>query len=85
MDPSFKAYRTGIVTVLEKYPCGRKPGQEGRNNVFYLCKCNCGKEFIVGGDELSKHPYSCGCKKKPKMSGKRPNDWVLDTIRKNRQ
>lgn len=36
------------------------------------------KKFIVGGDELSKHPYSCGCTPKPKRSETgRPNDWAL--------
>lgn len=84
MDPSFKPYRTGMMTVLEKYPCGRKPGQKGRNNVFYLCLCDCGKEFIVGGDELSHHPYSCGCKKKPDPTGKRPNEWALGYDKKKR-
>ncbi len=84
MGPSFKAYRTGMVTVLEKCPCGRKPGQRGRNNVFYLCLCDCGKEFIVGGDELSKHPYSCGCKKKPDPTGRRSNRWALGYYKKKR-
>lgn len=35
----------------------------------------CGKEFIVGGDELSKHPYSCGCTPKLKRS---KTGWALD-------
>lgn len=78
MNPNFKSYRTGIFTVLEKYPCGKRFGKQRRNNLFYLCKCDCGKEFIVGGDELSKHPYSCGCTPKPKRSETgRPNDWAL--------
>lgn len=76
MDPNFKPYRTGMVTVLEKYPCGRGTSK-GRNHVYYLCRCDCGKEFIVGGDELSKHPYSCGCTPKPKKGEGRPNDWAL--------
>ena len=79
MDPNFKPYRTGMMTVLERYPCGRGNGKsKGRMFVYYLCKCDCGKEFIVGGDELSKHPYSCGCTPKPKRSETgRPNDWAL--------
>ena len=79
MDPSFKPYRTGMMTVLERYPCGKENGKtKGRCFVYYLCKCDCGKEFIVGGDELSKHPYSCGCTPKPKRpeSG-RLNNWAL--------
>lgn len=46
MDPKFKAYKTGMDTVLERYPCGRGDGQR-RGVVYYLCKCDCGKEFIV--------------------------------------
>ena len=75
MDPTFKPRRIGMITVLEKYPCGSHTG--GRCLVYYLCKCDCGKEFIVGGDELSKHPYSCGCAPKPTKSEGRPNDWAL--------
>lgn len=79
MDPSFKPYRTGMMTVLERYPCGKENGKtKGRCFVYYLCKCDCGKEFIVGGDELSKHPYSCGCIPKPKKGeAGRTNDWAL--------
>ena len=58
MDVNFKPYKTGMVTVKEKYPCGRGDSK-GRNHVYYLCQCDCGKEFIVSGDELSRHPYSC--------------------------
>ena len=68
MDVYFKPYKTGMVTVKEKYPCDRGDGK-GRNHVYYLCQCDCGKEFIVSGDELSRHPYSCGCTPKP-MKGK---------------
>ncbi len=75
MDKTFKPRRTGMMTVLERYPCGSRTG--GRNSVFYLCKCDCGKEFVVTGDELSKHPYSCGCTPKPPKSEGRPNDWAL--------
>ena len=74
MDPKFKPYKTGMMTVMEKYPCG---STKGRNHVYYLCKCDCGKEFIVGGDELNKHPYSCGCTPKPAKLEGRPNDWAL--------
>ena len=58
MDVNFKPCKTGMVTVKEKYPCGRGDSK-GRNHVYYLCQCDCGKEFIVSGDELSRHPYSC--------------------------
>lgn len=68
-----------MMTVLERYPCGKGNGKsKGRMFVYYLYKCDCGKKFIVGGDELSKHPYSCGCTPKPKRSETgRPNDWAL--------
>lgn len=73
-----------MMTILERYPYGKENGKsKSRMFVYYLCKCDCGKEFIVGGDELSKHPYSCGCTPKPKRSEKgRLNDWTLgyDTI-----
>ncbi len=69
MDPTFKPRRTGKITVLEKYQCGSH--SKGRNSVFYLCRCDCGKEFVVEGEELNKHPYSCGCTPKPgKINGK---------------
>ena len=58
MDPKFKPYKTGMMTVIEKYPCG---STKGRNHVYYLCKCDCGKEFIVGGDELNKRKRQLGC------------------------
>ena len=79
MDPNSKPYRTGMMTVLERYPCGKGNGKsKGRMFVYYLCKCDCGKEFIVGGDELSKHPYSCGCTPKPQRSETgRPNGWAF--------
>lgn len=68
-----------MMTVLERYPCGKGNGKsKSRMFVYYLCKCDCGKKFIVGGDELSKHPYSCGCTPKPKrLETGRPNDWAL--------
>ena len=76
MDVNFKPYKTGMVTMKEKYPCGRED-DKGKNHVYYLFQCDCGKAFIVSGDELSRHTYSCGCTPKPmKMKG-RPNNWAL--------
>ncbi len=66
MDPNFKPYRMGKLTVLERYPCAKRIGQKGRNNVYYLCRCGCGKEIIFSGDEIIKRPYSCGREKNPK-------------------
>ena len=65
MNPSFKPYRTGMLTVKEKYSCGCGDGHKGRNHVYYLCQCDCGREVIFSGDEISHHPYSCGCTPKP--------------------
>ena len=48
MDVKFKPYKTGMVTMKEKYPCGRGDSKK-RNHVYYLCQCDCGKEFIVSG------------------------------------
>lgn len=68
-----------MMSILKRYPCGKGNGKsKGRMFVYYLCKCDCGKKFIVGGDELSKHPYSCGCTPKPQRSETgRLNDWAL--------
>lgn len=68
-----------MMTILERHPCGKENGKsKGRMFVYHLCKCDCGKEFIVRGDELSRHPYSCRCTPKPKRSETgRPNDWAL--------
>ena len=54
MDPKFKPYKTGMIDLLERCPCG-KHGGKGKSLVYYICKCECGKEFAVTGDELSKH------------------------------
>lgn len=76
MDPTFKPRRIGMLLIEERYPCGRH--SKGRNLVYYKCRCDCGKEFVLTGDELVKNPYSCGCTPKPKEpTGKRKNDWAL--------
>jgi len=66
MDPKFKPYRTGMLVVKEKYVCGREDRPRGRSHVYYLCQCDCGRETIFSGDEIVRHPYSCGCTTKPK-------------------
>lgn len=76
MDPKFKAYKAGMDIVLERYPCGRGNGQR-RGAVYYLCKCDCEKEFLVSGDELSCHPYSCDCAPKPIVEDYRSNERAL--------
>ena len=68
MDPKFKPYRTGMLTVKEKYVCGRGVETNKRCYVYYLCQCDCGKEVVFSGEEIAKHPYSCGCTPKPAIS-----------------
>ena len=58
MDPNFKPYKTGMLTIRKRYPCGCGDGHKGRNHVYYLCRCDCGKEVIFSGDEIIRHPYS---------------------------
>lgn len=80
MDTSFKPYKKWMVSVLERYPCGRDPKKEGRGRppVYYLCRCDCGKEFILTGDEVSRRPYSCGCKGRPDIKGPHSNEKVTE-------
>ena len=82
MDPDFKPRRIGMILVEERYPCGRHT--KGRSPVYYKCRCDCGKEFILTGDELFQNPYSCGCTPKPKEpTGERKNDWALGYDKEN--
>jgi len=46
--------KVGHITVL-KYL-----GSPDKNQSRYLCKCDCGKEFIIRGDGLKKN-ITCGC------------------------
>ncbi len=68
MNPNIKPYRTGMLTVKEKYVCGREGETNKKCHVYYLCQCDCGKEVIFSGEEIAKHPYSCGCTPKPEIS-----------------
>jgi hypothetical protein len=50
--------RFGLLTVLRKY------GHSGKD-VTWLCKCDCGKEAVVRGNDLrSANTQSCGCLQK---------------------
>lgn len=52
--------RFGRLTVL----CldHKKPRKDGGNILFWLCKCDCGNEVVVRGDNLrSGNTISCGC------------------------
>ena len=53
---------------------------------MWLCKCQCGKEVIVGGDHLrSGHTKSCGClqKEKATISMKSVQSRGVDAIKKD--
>jgi hypothetical protein len=82
MDTTFKPYKIHMVTVMERYQCGRDTKRNGRGkpSVFYLCKCDCGKEFILSGNEVIRHPYSCGCQAAPDYSSKRTNESSLSYV-----
>ena len=50
-----------------------------KNEVPFITYANAivKKEFLVSGDELSRHPYSCGCTSKPIVEGCRSNERAL--------
>ena len=69
MDSNFKLYKTSNLLVEERYPCGGHGDglSKGRRLVYYLRRCELrGREFILSGDEVAKHPYSCGYTPKPR-------------------
>jgi len=52
-------------------------GKDKRNKHLWLCKCDCGNEKVVVGDNLSSQKSkSCGCLKREFLS-KRGNQWGL--------
>lgn len=54
----------GLLTVIEE--CGR----DAHGKVLWRCRCECGNEVIVRGDNLrSEHPTtSCGCYQRERVS-----------------
>ena len=51
-----RGQKFGKLTVL------RENGRDKRNNVLWLCRCECGNEIIVRGSNLrSENTTSCGC------------------------
>ena len=51
-----RGQKSGKLTVL------RENGRDKRNNVLWLCRCECGNEIIVRGSDLrSEKTKSCGC------------------------
>ena len=57
-----------LVVIAPADPAGR-PG--GSHRYRWLCRCDCGNETIVAGDNLtSGHTQSCGCLKKDKLKKK---------------
>lgn len=57
--------RFGMLTVL------RFDHQAPRYGLFWLCRCDCGKEKVIRGSDLMKGTASCGCKQR---EGRRIND-----------
>lgn len=58
--------RYGRLEVIEH------KGKDNRGKHLWLCKCDCGKEKIVVGDNLSSgKSKSCGCLKIEFLSKKR--------------
>lgn len=53
--------RFGMIKVLS-----RDGTQKGK--AMWLCKCDCGKEFICSGSALRLGQYSCGCTKNAKKT-----------------
>lgn len=48
--------RFGKLVVIREY------GRDRWGNVTWLCKCDCGNEIVVSGDDLrNEHTQSCGC------------------------
>lgn len=49
--------RFGLITVVRYLKCHDRSGK------IWLCRCNCGKEFLTQSNKLtSGHSRSCGCK-----------------------
>ena len=67
-----------MILVEERYPCGRH--SKGRCLVYYKCRCDCGKEFVLTDDELVRDPYSCGCTPKPKARVEKGEEHVLHSF-----
>lgn len=56
----------GRLTVIERVEDYITPN--GRKNVRWLCKCDCGNEVVVFANNLGKTTWSCGCFAKENMS-----------------
>ena len=72
----------GRLTVVKEI------GRDKRNNVMWLCKCDCGNEVTTSSNNLSrKHIESCGClnlennskKMKVMLDILKGESWVEDT------
>lgn len=69
MDPKFKPYRTGMLTVKEKFVCGREDKPYGRNRVYYLCQCDCGRKVIFSGVWSLPKAQTLGSRRIPDING----------------
>lgn len=58
MTVDVSGHRFGRLTVI------KKAGINAQRKATWLCKCDCGNECVVGGDNLRNgHTQSCGCLK----------------------
>ena len=58
--------RFGRLTVIKR--AEDYISSKGRHRTRWLCKCDCGNEKIVLGENLGKTTYSCGCLNKEESS-----------------
>lgn len=64
-DKNITGKRFGNLTVLFRVQ------NDKQGNSYWLCKCDCGNDFVVRGTSLrSGHTTSCGCMQKKIVSEK---------------
>ena len=64
--PDLIGKKFGMLTIIEQAPSSDK----GRRR--WLCRCDCGTEKIILGENLTRGTtVSCGCKKKNDLTGQR--------------
>ena len=70
--------RFGCWVVLAIHPERYRYGKKGGTSVLWLCRCDCGAERIVHGENL-RHSSStnCGCLRRDDLTGKRFGRWTV--------
>lgn len=62
--------RFGKLTVIKRVE--NSISKSGYQAARWLCKCDCGNEIVVRGNSIrSGHVTSCGCLRKPDLTGKK--------------